>query len=400
MVRTLALAAITLFSLTATAHGEFTTIAGWNNQLFPSFAVATATIRRPQPAEGEEVDETILGDANGVLGVQVESPGDNVKIKVTISGSEIMEPSTFTGTLESEGETYTIYPRIRYKFGVLTQNRQATPVTVTFKVQIEGEDAEEQTETLTLRSINDCPFAVVEGEDGDEEVTDLSFMFAAYVNEAHPFVDKVLREALDTGIVDSFTGYQSRDKAEVYRQVLALWVALCGRDVRYSNITTSVAESDTVYSQHVRLLDETINNAQANCVDGSVLFASLLRKVGIEPYLVMVPGHCYLAFALDEQCEDVVALETTLIGGGAPGKFKEIKGLRKLISKEAAGDPSYATFSVAIEMGTADLRKYKDKFEADDEPNYLLMPVTAARKMGILPIGFKSNAQFTPAGGE
>src|SRR5262245_12691142 len=176
MARALALTAFTMFSLAATARGEFTTIAGWNNQLFPSFAVATATIRR-QPSDDEEVDETILGDADGVLGVQVEAPGDNARIKVTISGSEIMEPSTFTGKLETEGETYTIYPRIRYKFGVLTQNRQATPVTITFKVQIEGEDAEEQTETLTLRSINDCPFAIVEGEDGDEEVTDLSFMF-------------------------------------------------------------------------------------------------------------------------------------------------------------------------------------------------------------------------------
>ena len=399
MARALALLMFVLVSLAATARGEFTAIAGWNNQLFPSYAVATATIRR-QPAEEEEVDEMILGDAEGLLGVQVESPGDGAKIKVTISGSEIMEPSTFSGKLESEGETYTIFPRIRYKFGVLTQNRQATPVTVTFKVQIEGEAAEEQTETLTLRSINDCPFAVVEGEEGEEDVTDLSFMFAAYVNEAHPFVDKVLREALDTGIVDSFTGYQSRNKAEVYRQVLALWVALTGRDVRYSNITTSAAESDTVYSQHVRLLDETINNAQANCVDGSVLFASLLRKVGIEPYLVMVPGHCYLAFALDEQGEDIVALETTLIGGGAPAKFKEIKGLRKLISKEAAAEPSYATFSAAIELGTADLRKNKGKFEDEDEPNYLLMSVTAARKLGILPIGFKSSAQFTPAGGE
>ena len=64
----------------------------------------------------------------------------------------------------------------------------------------------------------------------------------------------------------------------------------------------------------MRLLDETINNDQANCADGSVLFASLLRKIGIEAYLVMVPRHCYLAFALDEKGEKIVALETTLIG--------------------------------------------------------------------------------------
>ena len=56
-------------------------------------------------------------------------------------------------------------------------------------------------------------------------------MFAAYVNEQHPFVDKMLREALDTGIVNSFTGYQTKNKAEVYRQAYALWNALSKRDV-------------------------------------------------------------------------------------------------------------------------------------------------------------------------
>src|SRR5262245_24300871 len=116
---------LSLSLLAADARGEFTTLAGWNNQLFPSYLVATATIKRPPAEEGDEVDETILGQPEGVLGIQVEAPGDNVAIRVTISGSEIMEPSTFMGTLETEGETYTIYPRIRWKYSVLTQNRQA-----------------------------------------------------------------------------------------------------------------------------------------------------------------------------------------------------------------------------------------------------------------------------------
>jgi hypothetical protein len=45
-------------------------------------------------------------------------------------------------------------------------------------------------------------------------------------------------------------------------------------------------------------------------------------------------------------------------------------------------------------MGTEDLTKNADKFAAEDEADYLLMSVTKARQMGILPIGFKSNAQF------
>ena len=213
-------AAATCLLSCAAAQAEFTTIAGWNNQLFPSYVVATATLKPSEDAEEE--DETVLGDPRGLFGIEIESPGDDVEIKVTIIGNDIMEESVFTGTLDEEGEEYTIRPRIRYKYGALVNNKQATPVTVTFKVEIDDEDAEEQTETITLRSINDCPFGLVE----DEEVTDLCFMFAAYVNEQHPFVDKLLREALDRGAVDSFTGYQSGDAGEVYRQVYAIWDAL------------------------------------------------------------------------------------------------------------------------------------------------------------------------------
>jgi Transglutaminase-like superfamily len=401
----LGVAALTLACLAgmaASARGEFTTIAGWDKQIFPSFAVATATIRLPQE-EGEEVDETILGHAEGVLGVQLDSPGNNVAVKVTITGNELLEPSTFTGQLPKKGETYTIYPRIQYKYAVLTQNKQATPVTVTFRVEVGSQAAEEKTETLTLRSINDCPFALV---DGDKVTTDLSFMFAAYVNEQHPFVDKLLREALDSELVDSFTGYQSGSEAEVARQVYALWNALTERNVKYSSITTTAAESDTVYSQHVRLLDETINNGQANCVDGSVLFASLLRKIGIESHLVFVPGHCYVAFALDAEGESLVALETTLLGSQAPDELPEIEGLdelleeleelEELLDEEDVESDSFVTFVLAIAAGTSDLIKNADRFADEDEPNFVLMPVTGARKLGILPIGFTSGAKFAP----
>ena len=156
-------------------------------------------------------------------------------------------------------------------------------------------------------------------------------MFAAYVNEQHPFVDTVARESLDSNIVESFTGYQSGDPSEVYRQVYAVWHALSSRDLRYSNITTSVAQNRMVGSQHVRLIDQSINNAQANCVDGSVLMASLLRKIDIEPVLVLVPGHCYLAFALDDKGKVFVGLETTLLGASLDDAPKEIEGVEDVV---------------------------------------------------------------------
>jgi hypothetical protein len=219
-------------------------------------------------------------------------------------------------------------------------------------------------------------------------------MFAAYVNEQHPFVDKVLREALDTQIVDSFTGYQAKDKKEVYRQAYALWHALSQRDVRYSSITASVAESESVASQHVRMIDESINNGQANCVDGSVLLASLLRKIGIEPMLVMVPGHCYLAFSLDAEGKELAALETTLIGSVVEDETIKVGGLEDVVGEDSQDENSWKTFAAAIATGVANLNKNAKNFQDAKNPDYQLISVRAARKLGILPIGFQSNQNF------
>ena len=111
--------------LASPAYAEFTTIAGWDRQLFPSYAVATATLRSDDDAEA---DENELGDPRGLLGIVIDAPSDDATVKVTIECGDIMEPSTFTGTLAKEGETYTIRPRIKYKYGALTQTKQATPL--------------------------------------------------------------------------------------------------------------------------------------------------------------------------------------------------------------------------------------------------------------------------------
>jgi hypothetical protein len=380
--------AMALSITTAASASDFEIQAGWNDQLFPSFIVATATIKLPQEAV-EEYEGTELGDPQGLLGITIEAPEDETEITVTVTCDEIMEESVFTGTLASGGETYTILPKIKWNYKALMKQRQAVPITVTFTVEVGDEDEVEQSRTLTLRSVNDCPFTIVE----NGEARDVSFMFAAYVNEQHPFVDKLLREALNAGIVESFTGYQSQDPVEVYRQVYAIWHALSERDLRYSDITTTAAESDYVSSQHVRLLDESVNNGQANCVDGSVLLASMLRKVGIEPILVMVPGHCYLAFYLDAEAKQIAALETTLIGSAAEEATK-IKGLKDAVSDEWKDENSWKTFTAAIAMGVADLEKNGEQFKSDEDPDYQLIPVIAARKIGILPIAFQSNAKL------
>src|SRR5260370_1340811 len=83
-------------------------------------------------------------------------------------------------------------------------------------------------ETLQIRSINDCPYGVANSEEtvDDENVesgsADLGWMYAAYVNENHPQLEKILQEALGPKIVHNFSGYQSKYPARCVKQVVAI----------------------------------------------------------------------------------------------------------------------------------------------------------------------------------
>lgn len=389
--------AMTLFVGSVATAEDFTPLIAFDQQLFPSFIISTASMKSAPPEKGPEVDPAtpvIVGDRDGLLGVKFVTSRKDTQIKVTITCDEVMEESHFSGKLSEHGKEYHIYPKIKYRFTKLAEVTQATPVSMTFRLQI-GNEVDEQTATVMLRPIHDCPFLVKEGE----LVLNTSFTFAAYVNEQHPYLDKLLREALDIGIVDSFTGYQ-QGEAEVVRQVYAIWDALVTRDVRYSSITATSVKAQMVVSQHVRMIEESLNNSQANCVDGSVLLASALRKIGIEPFLVIVPGHCYVGFYVDEQKENTLAIETTMLGDAyeEDEEYDAMDLLEESVDEDERYDESWPSFSSAIVAGTGSLEEHGEKLASESEPEYMLIDIDAARDRGILPIAFRSKDKFVSNG--
>ena len=115
-----------------------------------------------------------------------------------------MAAASWSGELAEADKDYFIAPKVNYKFDRLRQTTQQVPMNVTFEVEVDGESAGEKHETLQVRSINDCPFAVSNSEEtlDDENFiagnAALGWMFAAYVNENHPLLDKILQEALES----------------------------------------------------------------------------------------------------------------------------------------------------------------------------------------------------------
>ena len=371
-----------------------------DHQLFPSLLIATATVRpvEPDDEEAEKPDPYLLGERFGLVGISIKAPAANTKVKVTLKENELMTASSWTGELAEEGKDYFIAPKVNYKFDKLRQITQQVPLNVTFEVEVDGEPAGENHETLQVRSINDCPFAVANSEEtlNDENFiagnAELGWMFAAYVNENHPLLDKILQEALETKIVGAFK-VTTHEHEETLRQVFALWSALQKRGLQYSNTTATPGGSETVQSQFVRFIDQSLGNTQANCVDGSVLFASLLRKISIEPFLVTVPGHMYVGFYLGAGKSQFVGLETTVLGLADTADEKKpndpaaLTVLRDKLDAATKSRRDWKTFAKAIQVGTEDLLKNKEKLDGADA-NYQWIDLAEARSEGIMPIPY------------
>ena len=381
------------------ADAQWTPEANMDHQLFPAMVIATASVRpvEEDDEEAEEPDPSLLGDRFGALGISIHSPAAHIKVKVTLKKNDLMDESVWTGELPDADTDYFVAPKVNYRFDHLRKMTQQVPLNVDFAVEIDGKTAGDQTETLQVRSLNDCPFGVSNDEEtiNDENfisgAAPLGWMFAAYVNENHPALDKVLKEALDTKIVNAFLHYQTESEGDVLRQVFAVWAALQKRGIKYSSTTTTPGGSSVVYSQYIRFVDQSINNTQANCADGSVLFASILRKLSIKPFLVTIPGHMYIGFYTKQDKSEFVGLETTVIGSNsgtdeaAEGEPASLTELREKLDDKTKETKAWGTFARAIQIASKDLADNAEKFDAGD-PGFQMIDLDEAREEGIMPI--------------
>jgi transglutaminase-like putative cysteine protease len=149
-------------------------------------------------------------------------------------------------------------------------------------------------------------------------------------------------------------------------------------DVRYLDMTMSFGKQG--YVQRVNTPEESLRSKSANCVDGSVLFASALEAMGVNTYIVCLPTHVYVAWKHDPSpaiapgyenpdslplltADDLTALETTMIGNDDFGE----------------------AVTYANEQLRRDWQLFND-FENPDAAEYRLIDIGYAREEGIYPL--------------
>lgn len=351
--------------------------------LFPSaiLSVATTNTLVIPPMSGEYV-----GNPKSCVAIKLKSGHANTVVRIELAETPFYARSVSTFVLPKERTEYIIYPDILWRYNALRDNEQAEPISVVANVEVDGKDLGQKVRTFSVRSINECLLGFNKQlPDGRTRYVSTRLFYAAYVNEENPLIDKVLREALNTRIVRRFLGYQSTPEM-VDKQVYALWYVLQKRNFKYSSVSYSSLSSNVVYAQRVRTFEDALNSSQINCVDGSVLFASLLRAINITPVLVQMPGHMFVGYYTDSAKKNLTFLETTMIGDVDLDDYFPDEKLDSTRTTKSQGEMSRLTFEKSKEYALREYMRVKDKVRAN-KPNYLFVEINKNVRRNVQSIG-------------
>ena len=379
IVLLLLLGGVSVFKYT-TFNPGFEIVDDLGGNIFPSaiLSVATTDAQVIIPS-----DSTSLGNPKSCIAIRVKSRAAYSRVRIEVAETPFFSRSVSEFILNKPRTEYTIYPDIIWNYEALKNNLQAEPVSVAVTVEMNGKELGQRVRTFSVRSVNECLLGYVAN---GTKFHDTGIFFAAYVNEENPMIDKLLREALNTRIVNRFLGYQNAKADAVDKQVYALWNVLQKRKFRYSSVSNTSLSSNVVFSQRVRTFDDALESSQINCVDGSVLFASLLRAINIDPILVRTPGHMFVGYYTDSSHQDMNFLETTMIGDVDLDDFFPDEQLDSTMVGKSQNQMSLLTFEKSKQYAN---KKYKENEEGihSGRLNYMFLEISKEVRRKIQPIG-------------
>jgi len=175
------------------------------------------------------------------------------------------------------------------------------------------------TEHIYLHAYNTAILAQINAHG---RAIDLTYTLAGWVTPYRIEIEQLLSRAIEDYKQDHrFLGYHISGSPQkraqgVYVQVKALFETLKRQATpHYVPSALTFAMDSQQIIQRVRLPSETLTSGgSANCLDGTVLFASLLELASLYPAIVIIPGHAFVAWKpLPEENDRYECLETTFI---------------------------------------------------------------------------------------
>jgi len=142
--------------------------------------------------------------------VKVRARRAGERVRVDIEAPGLQSPALVEATLPGAGVEYELRPSLAWDAAALgAPGAVARSVTLQFRLTRDDVAAGRITRVASLRPLSEALYFV---RDGRESV-DLSWIFAAYVDEHDAVVDRIIDLALQNGIVETFDGYRGSTDA-------------------------------------------------------------------------------------------------------------------------------------------------------------------------------------------
>ncbi|MDD5023084.1 MAG: invasin domain 3-containing protein [Candidatus ainarchaeum sp.] len=180
----------------------------------------------------------------------------------------------------------------------------------------------ESTEQATLQPFNKMPWqSPYFGEDANE----LNNAIISWVTYEDPAILELLSDSAQRLPGNALIGYQqyssgcgpfglnSCTKEEsTYLQMEAIYDELQSRGMHYLNAPGNYfSNAQTIYTPA-----QSLENGGANCIDGSIVFASAIVSAGMHAFLILVPSHAFVCVQAHPTSNYIACVETTMISSG------------------------------------------------------------------------------------
>lgn len=288
--------------------------------------------------------------------VYLTNIGDDRTVRVEASIVGITSNATKTLPLRKGKEALVeLTPALLPNFDP-TSVRATKTVSLELKVTSIGGDGKDQlvlqeSRELSLEPRDFLPMSAA--IDKEKRVKKFSYV-GAWVTPNAKAIDTFLTEAKKSAPGASFSGEQSATMP----QVKALFETLKAHGVSY--VMDPNVMSGLGFGQRTRLPSEVLASTNAQCLEGTLLYASLFEAIGLKPIIIFIPGHAFVGWhgSKDDGVDEKTYffLETTMTHG--------------------------AEFDAAVLMGKREFKR------ADDDNEATVLVLDQLRKQGITPQPF------------
>jgi len=253
--------------------------------------------------------------------------GDGKKVIVS---SKIMDYSpVFTDTVYVPAKTtYIVKQTPPFLPGKVNRINEATTAVVNGKAMCIEEKEEifltEESKNITLLAKDTLVYIEKNPVTGAPDF--LHYTLGAWLTTHIPEIDELLRTVAENHPEKKLIGYQAGELGELEElakvpreQAKAIYTTLQSNlNIIYTNSSTQYGTDEmTTKAQRLRLPEDIMETGTANCLEGTILFATLLEAAHLNPVIVIASaGHAFVGWEKWDQAGEYDFLTTTYIGKG------------------------------------------------------------------------------------